>query len=413
MEDKIPLVFSTDENYIFPTFTVISSVLQCAHKSTRYDIFIQIMKNCTEKCKNMAKHLYTKYSNFDFHLIEMDQNLFKRAKVTNGHVKLPTYYRLLVAEHLPQYDKCIVLDSDILVRDDLEQLYHWEIGGDYIAGVKSWEDQQPTQDNYEHMINDGLPSMDSYIYSGVLLLNLKQIRMDNLVNEFVAHMDKGYRVDDQDIFNVCCYGKISFLPLRYNLLVRHYKETFPEGIQIYSKKELCDAWENPAIIHYPGRLIKPWKNNRVKLGTEWWIAAGIFKETEEYKITKKNMDTWIKNLGFQYIEEQIPEGSHVILFGFSDIGKRVFAKLSDMGKYKIIGFCDNDMKKQGSGCGQIRVYDIDEAISAQEVSDGYFIVTSQRGAEEIRKQLMDRGVNEKRILIYTNLNDQYYASIEK
>lgn len=36
---KIPVVFGTDENYIFPTFVVISSLLQSAHENTEYDIY--------------------------------------------------------------------------------------------------------------------------------------------------------------------------------------------------------------------------------------------------------------------------------------------------------------------------------------------------------------------------------------
>ncbi len=111
---------------------------------------------------------------------------------------------------MSQYDRCIVLDSDILIQDDLTELFHWELGGNYIAGVKSWEDQQPTRLNLEHMINDGLPSMDQYIYMGVLLMNLAQIRRDNITGQFLEHMEKGYLSDDQDVFNICCYGKISF-----------------------------------------------------------------------------------------------------------------------------------------------------------------------------------------------------------
>lgn len=412
MEGKIPVVLSTDENYIFPTLVVISSMLQYAHEKTEYDIYIQTTEECREKCMEMAQYLYKKYQNFDLHLIIMNQVLFKNIKVTNIHVKSPTYYRLMVAEQLQKYDKCIILDSDILVQDDLTKLYNWEIDENYIAGVKSWEDQQPTQMNYDHMISNGLPSMDDYIYSGVLLLNLKQIRQDHIMDRFLLHMNKGYRSDDQDVFNICCYGKISFLPLRYNLLVRHYKEEFPEGRQIYSDAEIHNAWEHPAILHYPGRLIKPWKNNRVKLGAEWWRNAEVFKETEEYRALKKKMDAWTRQLDFRYIEEHIPEGSKIILFGFSDIGKKVCDKLTRTGRYVIVGFCDNDMKKQGSVYEQIYVYDMDEVTVDQETLGYYFIITSQRSKEEIKKQLMGRNIREDKIFIYTDLNWQYYASIE-
>lgn len=412
MERKIPVVLSTDENYIFPTFVVISSMLQYAHEETVYDIYIQTLETCRKKCLEMTQYLHRSYQNFKLYLLIMDQALFERVKVTNVHVKSPTYYRLLAAEQLPQCDRCVILDSDILVQDDLTELYQWEIGDNYVAGVRSWEDQQPTQTNHEHMVSIGLPSMDSYIYSGVLLLNLRQIREDNITDRFMAHMRKGYTSDDQDVFNVCCYGNISFLPLRYNLLVRHYKEKFPEGVQIYSNKEINDASEYPAILHYPGRLIKPWKNNKVKLGREWWKCAKIFEETVEYNTFKADMDKWTGQLGVGYIENNIPAGSRIVLFGFSNIGKKVCAELLETKKYKIIGFSDNDKNKHGLMYEQFHVIDIDAVTNTREAAEYYFVITSQRSAEEIKEQLMEKGIRENRIFIYTNLNQKYCRSIE-
>lgn len=412
MKEKIPVVLSTDENYIFPTFVVISSMLQYAHEETVYDIYIQTLEACIKKCLEMKQYLHRKYQNFELHLLIMDQALFKSVKVANVHVKSPTYYRLMAAEQLPQCDRCIILDSDILVQDDLTDLYNWKLGENYVAGVKSWEDQQPTQTNHDHMVRIGLPSMDSYIYSGVLLLNLRQIREDNITDKFMIHMGKGYTSDDQDVFNVCCYGNISFLPLRYNLLVRHYREKFPEGVQIYSEEEIDDASAYPAILHYPGRLIKPWKNRKVKLGTEWWGRAKIFEETEEYGTIKADMVRWTGQLGIGYIEKNIPEGNGIVLLGFSDIGKKVFAELLKTKKYKIIGFIDNDKNKHGQIYEQLPVTGIDEVTNTREMTDYYFVITSQRSAEEIKKQLMEKNIRENRIFIYMNLNQNYYRSIE-
>lgn len=412
MKEKIPVVLSTDENYIFPTFVVISSMLQYAHEGTVYDIYIQTLGICSKKCMEMTQYLHRRYQNFEIHLLIMDQTLFERVKVTNVHVKSPTYYRLMAAEQLPQCDRCVILDSDILVQDDLTELYNWELEENYVAGVKSWEDQQPTLSNHEHMVSVGLQSMDSYIYSGVLLLNLRQIREDNITDQFMAHMKKGYSSDDQDVFNVCCYGNIAFLPLRYNLLVRHYKEKFPEGVQIHSDEEINDASKNPAILHYPGRLIKPWKNNKVKLSGEWWKCAKIFEETKEYHALKSSMDKWTGQLGIDYLEKNIPNGSSVVLFGFSDIGKKVFAELLKTKKYKIVGFVDNDKNKHGKMYEQLSVFGMDEVTRTQKATDYYFVITSQRSAEEIKEQLLKKNIRENRIFIYTNLNQKYYRSIE-
>ena len=271
----IPLIFGTDESYILPTGVTISSILNNSSNTTFYDIYILTSDDCENKCREVYVPLLDRYKNFDMNYIKMNDRIFDNANVTNPHVRIPTYYRLLSAEILPQYDRCICLDSDLLVYQDLTELFQIELGENYIAGVKAWDDQQPTVMNQRHMLADGLSSMDQYIYLGVLVMNLKQIRQDKMTSIFLEHMNKGYRSDDQDVFNVCCYNRISFLPVKYNLLTRFYKVKMPAGVQVYSKAELEEAWENPAIIHFPGRLIKPWLNLRVKGASEWWKYAEI------------------------------------------------------------------------------------------------------------------------------------------
>ena len=47
-----------------------------------------------------------------------------------------TYYRLLIPELIPEYDKVIYADVDIIFRMDLSELYETEIGNNYIAATR-------------------------------------------------------------------------------------------------------------------------------------------------------------------------------------------------------------------------------------------------------------------------------------
>lgn len=201
------------------------------------------------------------------------------------------------------------------------------------------------------------------------------------------------------------------MPLRYNLLIRHYKEKFPDGVQIYSDAEIYDAWEHPAIIHYPGRFIKPWKNNKVKCGKEWWNAAKIFDETEEYMMLRNTMEEWTKRLEIHYIVEHIPVGSSIVIFGFSDIGKQVYHRLLNMNQYKIIGFCDNDTSKWGKTFENVSVCSIDQMIYTQQKCAPFFVISSQADAAKIQDQLIKEGICEDKIFVYHNLDETYLASI--
>ena len=407
-KNVIPLIFGTDESYILPTGVTISSILKNASNTTFYDMYILISDDCENKCRELYAPLQEQYKNFDMKFVKMNAQIFDNANVTNPHVRIPTYYRLMSAEILQHYDRCICLDSDLLVYRDLTELFKIELGDNYIAGVKAWDDQQPTEMNRKHML---LLSMDQYIYLGVLVMNLRQIRRDNMTSVFLEHMNKGYRSDDQDVFNVCCYNRISFLPVKYNLLTRFYKIKIPAGVQVYSEAELMEAWENPAIIHFPGRLIKPWLNLRVKGAAEWWKYAEIFSLSAIYKYFYEMSRRWADSLDWTNFIEKLSRDKKIVLFGYSEIGRSVYASLKKTGKYDIIGFCDNDPQKYGGTYQGIPIWGVEQLLGLNESFD--VVITSQLYGREIKDQLMRNGVGESSIVEYTNKSKMYYRAIEK
>ena len=57
--------------------------------------------------------------------------------------------------------------------------------------------------------------VDKYINAGFLLINASLQRKDNLFNEFKRHLNKQYQFQDQDIINIVCKDRLTFLPLKY------------------------------------------------------------------------------------------------------------------------------------------------------------------------------------------------------
>ena len=69
--------------------------------------------------------------------------------------------------------------------------------------------------------------MKYYVNTGVLLMNLKKIREDNMTQKFIKLSKRTYDFQAQDILNIACYGKILTLPPKYNVLVTKLKENNP------------------------------------------------------------------------------------------------------------------------------------------------------------------------------------------
>ena len=225
----------------------------------------KISKSNVNKILSIADK-YICYIDFIF----MNEKIFKYIKIKIPHITLPTYYRLLIGDLLPnEIDKCIYLDVDICVCKDLSELFNIDIKDNYIAGVVS-----PGYYFYENKnckrLN--LSSMKQYLNAGMLLMNLKKIRKDNMTKKFIELSKRNFDSQDQDVLNVACYGKILTLPPKYNTQVLKLKENNPLLRKLYKKKDIIEAINAPHIIHYSNKR-KPWNSLEIYMEKYWWDIA--------------------------------------------------------------------------------------------------------------------------------------------
>ena len=94
---------------------------------------------------------------------------------------------------------------------------------------------------------------NKYINSGTLLLNLKNIRENNITEKTLSFLFKKLnksRTGDQDAINCGYHPKIGFLPMKYGVFLIH---DIKEYIKITALKlnytELFEALKKPGILH--------------------------------------------------------------------------------------------------------------------------------------------------------------------
>ena len=134
--------------------------------------------------------------------------------------------------------------------------------------------------------------MRSYVNAGMLLINLNQIRKDNITQKFMNLLKKNYSSQDQDIINVACYGKILTLPPKYNAMVLRLEENNPLLKKIYKEQDIIEAQTEPHIIHYADKR-KPWNNLDIYMQKYWW---DIFKKTPFINSLLKNENIYKKEI---------------------------------------------------------------------------------------------------------------------
>ncbi len=262
----IPICLASDNNYMPYTYVTINSILSNKNKGTKYKFILLHPDDIEIHHKQNLNKLISK-SLCEVEYINMKEN-FKEIKIQLSHISLATFYRLLLPNLLKNYDKCIWLDGDLIVLDDLEELYNTDINNYYLAGVKA--PYIVVDNNYHKQLN--IPSMDYYINAGVALWNLKLLRKEDFVNKFMRLLPNNYLMQDQDIMNVACYSKIKILPLKYNFMTKTL-DLKQELIKynVFSKQDFKKGVQNAKIIHYASPQ-KPW-NSDCRYNKIWWKYA--------------------------------------------------------------------------------------------------------------------------------------------
>lgn len=263
--NKIPIVFSFDKNLVFPARICLSSLLMNAAESTFYDIFIlnSEKERLDDGGLNKLKDLFPK-CNITYRYVGSD---FDKSFEIRG-ITTPAYYRLLIPELIPEYDKVLYSDVDVIFREDLSRIYNeTDMDDCYIAGVDSIAHLIPDLKRYYE--TERRTSAEGNIYSGNLIINSKKLREDGIVDKFKEHVDMKYKFQDMDIINIVCRGKIKYLPpsFCYTTYISDFAVNNRDLLRTVWTEEQIQEAQDKGIVHYNGQ--KPWKGACVNFDI-WW-----------------------------------------------------------------------------------------------------------------------------------------------
>ena len=184
----------------------------------------------------------------------------ERMKVS-GHVAMPTYYRLLIADLLPpEISKALYLDCDIVVESSIADVWRTDVSRYALAAVQDMI--VPTVSapwglgDYREL---GLPADGKYFNAGVMLLNLERWRRERIAEAVIDYVDRNHqriRFWDQDGLNAVLAGKWLELPLSWNLTI--LTRDFPPLDQVpCGREEYEELIRAPRITHFLSST-KPW-----------------------------------------------------------------------------------------------------------------------------------------------------------
>ena len=164
---------------------------------------------------------------------------------TFAHLSPLANARLLIPSLLPDLHKVIYLDCDVIARSDVSRLWDWDLGDFPIAACRDFgvtsEELRPRGFH-----------LSSYFNSGVLIMNLDQMRKMNFENAINLAASNPKLPADQDLLNDAFKSNWFQLPTKWNV----QSELYLPLLRQYSpevRRDFKNALKHPAIIHFAGR----------------------------------------------------------------------------------------------------------------------------------------------------------------
>jgi lipopolysaccharide biosynthesis glycosyltransferase len=208
------------------------------------------------------------YNNFSLKFINVSEYIKKynfwtenRDTITNE-----TYFRLLIPYIFNEYDKIIYLDSDMVSRADIADLYNLDIHNNLIAaardilGISFYYGKHRKKEYIDYVIRYtkiGITKFDDYFIAATLVFNCAEFRKSISLNSLLElAVSRKWQFHDQDILNYLCKDKVTYIPFEWaHGDIGDDFSNLPEDL----KNQYLVSLNNFKIFHFASNN-KPWRN---------------------------------------------------------------------------------------------------------------------------------------------------------
>ncbi|WP_232473718.1 glycosyltransferase family 8 protein [Brachyspira murdochii] len=238
---RMDICLSSDDNYAKYMGTVMISILKNSLEDEEI-VFHLLDGGISDDNKNKLLSL-KKIKNCEIYFYIPDIKKYEEWYLKGNYKDWSpaTFYRLSIPSMIPNVDKILYLDCDVIVNLSLKELFKIDIGNYYALVCR------------EHLKGD-------YFNSGVLMINNRLWRDTNIEDVFYEYYNKNYRnysCIDQDLLNDILKGRVKLIDKKWNFFPVLYNKPLEMSINDYIESN------KNSIIHYI--MYKPWNTNSTAL----------------------------------------------------------------------------------------------------------------------------------------------------
>ena len=283
--EVIPIFFAVDDGYMPFLAVALESLIDNASRNYYYSIKILYTNINEDNKKKINKYqrdnVNIEFVDLNYYIEEVKDKLYTRDYYTKT-----TYFRLFIANLYPQYNKAIYLDSDIVVKGDISELYNQEMGDNLLAAAPDdvIQTTKVFQEYAEKVV--GVADYRNYFNAGILLMNLDEFRRFKFQEKFLYLLEtiKFTVAQDQDYLNRLCKGKVKIIHKGWDRMPIANDDLPLEQIK---------------IIHY-NLADKPWRYDNIRYQEFFWEYA---KKTEYYEYICKIKENYTEEQRFKDMQQ--------------------------------------------------------------------------------------------------------------
>jgi lipopolysaccharide biosynthesis glycosyltransferase len=259
------VLYQSDDNYAMVSGISIASLLENNRHLDEVNIFY-CDYNISKGNRGNLRSLVDGYKNGHLQFIDAKKyhKTLGELKVKPWHGVYITWLKLLAFGDLDlATDRVLFINGHTIINGPLDELIELDFEGNVMAL------------SYDCLLNEhkktiGLSETDSYYNCGIMLINHKKWRAEDLTKKLKQHLTEksDYVIADQDLCNVLFKDQIRTLSSTYNFSSAYYAYNLKRLLKIndlkpdyfYSYEELMENYYSPKIIHSLfGIKGKPWE----------------------------------------------------------------------------------------------------------------------------------------------------------
>ncbi len=265
-DNNIACVFSTNDVFALDLGVAIQSLVENASDGFNYDIIV-LEKDLRVDTKKKLRSISSGKENVSIRILNMNEHLSRISADllhVDGYVPPETYNKCFLGKILKGYDRCLYLDSDLIVLEDIADLHNIDLYGSaigashniaviYTAKINGFVKGFNLNEYIQKVLK--VPVCEEYFQAGVLVLDMQQIYEMDLLKLCIKQLIKIRKpiYFDQCVFNSLFYNNVTYFSTAWNHV--WYMQDYSKLEGVISDELFADyamGRENPKIIHYAG-----------------------------------------------------------------------------------------------------------------------------------------------------------------